>query len=80
MERRAINIGEEPQKKSKSKSIEFTHYLPITGEWITTFDRTPSDFKEILYFINYNGQTLFLCTDNEGFRHTYKGNLNDGTY
>lgn len=78
MKRKAIIIGEEPQKESKG--IEFTHFLGSDGEWTTDFYYKASELKEIQSFTDRFGKTIFLCTDSDDAKLIYKGNLNDGTY
>lgn len=57
MKRKAIIIGEEPQKESKG--IEFTHYLDC-GEWGDKFSNTPSYMKEVQSFTDKDGITVFM--------------------
>jgi hypothetical protein len=78
MKRKAIIIGEEPQKESKG--IEFTSFLDAEGIWSDKFSYTPKDMKDIKSFTDTNGITIFLCTDESNSKLIYKGNLNDGTY
>jgi len=78
MQRKAIIIGEEPQKESKG--IEFTHFLKSDETWSSVFYNNPSEMKEIKSFTDLNGNTIFLCTTYEEEKLIYKGHLNDGTY
>jgi hypothetical protein len=80
MKRKAIIIGEEPQKESKG--IEFTHILNTLKGWTTTNDK-PS-FNRIAKIV-YLGKCetdgdMFACYYDVGVIVIYKGNLNDGTY
>lgn len=81
MKRKAIIIGEEPQKESKG--IEFTHYL--NGEengWEST-DYTPQNtlIEKIVYLgkCSEDGD-MFAAYFSDKTISIFSGNLNNGTY
>ena len=78
MKRKAIIIGEEPQKESKG--IEFTHFLNEEKGYMSTKD-LPSEYVKIVYLgkCKEDGD-LFAAYSDTGYIFIYKGNLNDGTY
>jgi hypothetical protein len=79
MKRKAIIIGEEPQKESKG--IEFTHYLSGTEGWKTA-NPNFNKYIKVVYLgkCDVDGDMFAGYFGQDGTIAIYKGNLNDGTY
>jgi hypothetical protein len=78
MKRKAIIIGEEPQKESKG--IEFTHCLNPSNGWLEATLTIDTYIEKIVYL----GQCILdgdmFAVYGEYGIGIWKGNLNDGTY
>jgi hypothetical protein len=79
MKRKAIIIGEEPQKESKG--IEFTHYFNPKGWGEATIVPQDRQIVKIVYLgkCQTDGD-MFAVYFNANTINVFKGNLNDGTY
>jgi hypothetical protein len=79
MKRKAIIIGEEPQKESKG--IEFTHNLGTSDGWHKSRVKSSNPRIEKIVYLGkcvVDGD-MFAVYSSDGIG-IYKGNLNDGTY
>ena len=81
MKRKAIIIGEEPQKKSRD--IEFTHFQKADKGWfkVSSLEMSLVKIDKIIYLgcCPADGD-MFALYQVHGHISILKGYLNDGTY